>query len=128
MRTRWIIAGLVAAVFSGTAFANSGDYEFEPANANVKSGGGTVLIVRLKHKATGKPVSDALIVQSRLDMTPDGMATHIAALSPLPSPEPGAYAFKADLSMAGRWLLSLAAKVQGEPSTVVGKIIFRATR
>ena len=28
----------------------------------------------------------------------------------------------------GRWLLSIAAKVQGEAETVVGKITFRATR
>jgi hypothetical protein len=30
--------------------------------------------------------------------------------------------------MAGRWLLSIAAKVQGEPETVIGKITFKATR
>ena len=46
----------------------------------------------------------------------------------VPSDEPGVYAFKTELSMAGRWLLSIAAKVQGEPQTVVGKITFRATR
>jgi hypothetical protein len=42
--------------------------------------------------------------------------------------KPGVYSFKTDLSMQGRWLLSIAAKVQGEPETVVGKITFRATR
>ena len=46
----------------------------------------------------------------------------------VPSNEPGVYSFKTDLSMAGRWLLSIAAKVQGEAETVVGKITFRATR
>jgi len=46
----------------------------------------------------------------------------------VPSDEPGVYSFKTDLSMAGRWLLSIAAKVQGEAETVVGKITFRATR
>ena len=30
--------------------------------------------------------------------------------------------------MAGRWLLSISAKVQGEPETVIGKVIFRASR
>ena len=40
----------------------------------------------------------------------------------------GASSRKTDLSMQGRWLLSIAAKVQGEPETVVGKISFRATR
>ena len=43
-------------------------------------------------------------------------------------PEPGVYAFKTDLSMAGRWLFSISAKVQGEPETVTGKITFRVTK
>jgi hypothetical protein len=30
--------------------------------------------------------------------------------------------------MAGRYLLSVAAKVQGEPETVVGKVIFKAIK
>jgi hypothetical protein len=49
-------------------------------------------------------------------------------LTPVPSNEPGVYAFKTDLSMVGRWLLSIAAKVQGEAETVVGKITFQATK
>jgi hypothetical protein len=73
-------------------------------------------------------VTDAVVVTTRIDMAPDGMASMAAPLTPLPSPEPGVYAFKTELSMAGRWLLSIAAKVQGEPETVVGKITFRVTR
>jgi hypothetical protein len=38
------------------------------------------------------------------------------------------YAFKAPLTMAGRWLLTVSAKVQGEPKTVIGKLIFKVTR
>jgi hypothetical protein len=128
MIARWIIALLIAALFGGAALASGSDYVFEPVSADVKSGGGAVFAVRLKHKDTGRPVPNALIIQSRLDMTPDGMATHVAPLTAISSGEPGTYAFKADLSMAGRWLLSIAAKVQGEPNTVVGKVIFRATR
>ena len=30
--------------------------------------------------------------------------------------------------MAGRYLLSLAVKVQGEPETVVGNVIFKAVK
>jgi hypothetical protein len=52
----------------------------------------------------------------------------VSPLTAVPSTEPGVYSFKTDLSMEGRWLLSIAAKVQGEPETVVGKITFRATR
>ena len=113
---------------SGYAFAGANDYVFEPVKAELKKGDDVVVSVRLKHKATGKPVTDAVIVQTRIDMGPDGMGEMASPLTPVPSNEPGVYAFKTDLSMQGRWLLSIAAKVQGEPETVVGKITFRATR
>jgi hypothetical protein len=96
--------------------------------AEVKKGDDAVVSVRLKHKVTGKPVTDAVIIQTRIDMGPDGMGEMASPLTAVPSNEPGVYAFKTELAMEGRWLLSIAAKVQGEPETVVGKITFRATR
>ena len=120
-------AAVAAAVTLGSlAFAGAGDYVFEPVAAEVKKGDGAIVAVRLKHKATGKPVTDAVIVQTRIDMAPDGMASMASPLTAVPGSEPGVYAFKTELSMAGRWLLSISAKVQGEPETVVGKITFRA--
>jgi hypothetical protein len=113
---------------TSTAFAGANDYVFEPVKAELKKGDDVVVSVRLKHKGTGKPVTDAVIVQTRIDMGPDGMGEMASPLTPVPNNEPGVYSFKTDLSMQGRWLLSIAAKVQGEPQTVVGKIIFRATR
>jgi len=113
---------------AGPAFAGANDYAFEPVKAEVKKGDDVVVSVRLKHKATSKPVTDAVIVQSRIDMSPDAMGEMASPLTPVPSNEPGVYSFKTDLSMQGRWLLSIAAKVQGEAETVVGKITFRATR
>jgi hypothetical protein len=101
---------------------------FEPVKGEIKKGDDVVVAVRLKHKATGKPITDAVIVQSRIDMAPDGMAEMASPLTPVPSDEPGVYSFKTELPMQGRWLLSVAAKVQGEPETVIGKITFRATR
>jgi hypothetical protein len=121
-------AFLAAISLSGTAFPGANDYVFEPVKAEVKKGDDVVVSVRLKHKATGKPVSDAVIVQSRIDMSPDAMGEMASPLTAVPSNEPGVYSFKTDLSMQGRWLLSIAAKVQGEPETVVGKITFRASR
>jgi YtkA-like len=125
---------LAAAVFAAalslttTAFAGANDYVFEPVKAEVRKGDDVVVAVRLKHKATGKSVTDAVIVTTRIDMSPDAMGEMASPLTPVPSAEPGVYAFKTELSMEGRWLLSIAAKVQGERETVVGKITFRAMR
>ena len=131
MKTNILLASAVAIAMSlanAAAFAGANDYIFEPTAAEWKKGDDVVVAVRLKHKPTGKPVSDAVIVTTRIDMGPDGMAQMASPLTAVPSDEPGVYAFKTELSMAGRWLLSIAAKVQGEPETVVGKVIFRATR
>jgi hypothetical protein len=81
--------------------------------------------VRLVHKPSGKPVTGAVIVQTRIVMAHDGGAEMASAFVPLPSPVPGVYAFMAPLTMAGPWLLSIEAKVQGEPEIVAGKIAFR---
>jgi hypothetical protein len=119
---------LAAMSLTGTAFAGADDYVFEPVKTEIKTSNVATVAVRLLHKPSGKPVTDAVIVQTRLDMAPDGMADMATAIVPLPSPEPGVYAFKAALTMAGRWLLSISAKVHGEPETVTGKITFRAAR
>ena len=131
MNRKLLFASIVfagAVNLTGSASAGANDYIFEPVKAEVKKGDDVVVSVRLKHKATGKPVTDAVIVQTRIDMSPDAMGEMASPLTPVPSNEPGVYSFKTDLSMQGRWLLSIAAKVQGEPETVVGKITFRATR
>jgi len=131
MIRRFLSAGAAMAIsmsLSGDVFAGANDYVFEPVKGEVKKGDDVIVSVRLKHKATGKPVSDAVIIQTRIDMSPDAMGEMASPLTPVTSNEPGVYSFKTDLSMQGRWLLSIAAKVQGEPETVVGKVTFRATR
>jgi len=110
------------------ALAGATDYVFEPVSAQVKKGDDVIVSVRLRHKPTGKVITDAVIVQTRIDMSPDAMGEMASPISAVPSTEPGVYSFKTDLSMQGRWLLSIAAKVQGEPETVVGKITFQVIR
>src|SRR6201988_2545376 len=102
-RSTFAAAALFAAIsLNGSVFAGANDYVFEPVKAEVEKGDDVVVAVRLKHKASGKPVSDAVIVQTRIDMGPDGMAEMASPLAAVPSDEPGVYSFKADLTMAGR--------------------------
>jgi YtkA-like len=131
MTRRFVFVGAAMAAalsLNLAAFASASDYMFEPVKGEIKKGDDVVVAVRLKHKATGKPITDAVIIQARIDMAPDGMAEMASRLTPVPSDEPGVYSFKTELPMQGRWLLSIAAKVQGEPETLIGKITFRATR
>ncbi|WP_035699720.1 FixH family protein [Bradyrhizobium genomosp. I (2014)] len=124
-------AAAVAATLSlaaTAAMAGAGDYAFEPVNPEMKKGDDVTLAVRLTNKQTGKPVADAVIFKTRVDMAPDGMAEMESAVAPLPSGEPGVYAFRTDLPMAGRYQVTLSAKVQGEPDTVTGKVIVKATK
>jgi hypothetical protein len=130
MNPKIVSAGAVVAAFvilTSAAFAGANDYAFEAVRSEVKKGNAAVIAVRLVHKPSGKPVSDAVIIRTRIDMSPEAMETMTAPLSPVTSGEPGVYAFKTDLSMAGGWLFSVSAKVQGEPETVTGKVTFKAT-
>jgi hypothetical protein len=113
---------------ASAAMAGAGDYAFEPVNPQMKKGDDVTVSVRLTNKQTGKPVADAVIFKTRIDMAPDGMAEMESAVAPLPSKEPGVYAFRTDLPMAGRYQVTLSAKVQGEPETVTGKVIVTATK
>jgi hypothetical protein len=108
------------------AFADVKDYEFQLVQSEIKKGDGAIVAVRLVNKKTGQPVPGAVIFAKRIDMAPDGMGDMQESLEPLPPTEPGVYRFKTDLSMAGRWQLSLGAKVQGEEGTVESKLVLRA--
>jgi len=121
------LAATIALVASA-AMAGPSDYAFEPVNPEMKKGDDVSVAVRLTNKTTGKPVSDAVIFKTRVDMAPDGMAEMESAVSPLPSKEPGVYAFKTDLPMVGRYQVTLSAKVQGERETVSGKVIIKASK
>ena len=130
MLSRFATAALAAtlSLAAWAAMAGAGDYAFEPVTPQMKKGEDVTLAVRLTNKQTGKPIPDAVIFKSRLDMAPDGMAEMESAVAPLPSREPGVYAFKTDLPMAGRYQMTLSVKVQGEPETVTGKVIVTAVK
>jgi hypothetical protein len=131
MKSNYLCAAAVAVAMSlaSTAtWADIKDYVFESVAPEWKKGDDVVVAVRLTHKPSGRPVADAVIVRTRIDMAPDNMADMVSPVVAVPSKEPGVYAFKTDLPMAGRYMFSVAAKVQGEPETVIGKIILKAVR
>jgi hypothetical protein len=123
-----VLIGLSLAGAPKVALAEIKDYEFQLVAQTVQTGPDKIVTVRLINKKTGKPVPDAVIFATRLDMAPDGMqemATKVASVS---GGEPGTYRFKANFSMEGRWQLSLGAKVQGETGTVESKLVVTAQK
>jgi len=128
-RARAFQAALIAAAISGAstaALAEIRDYKFELVDQTVQAGPDKTITVRLMNTKTGKPVPDAVIFATRLDMAPDAMQEMATKVTPLPGTEPGTYRFKATFGMAGRWQLSLGAKVQGETGTVENKLVIQA--
>ena len=128
---RAVRAALLGAALAGTpiaAHAEIKNYEFRLVQPTVKAGEDRVVTVRLVDKTTGKTVPDAVIIATRLDMAPDGMQEMMTKVTPMPGTEPGTYRFKATFGMAGRWQLSLGAKLQGETGTVENKLAITADK
>ena len=123
-----LIAMAAIGAASTAAFADIKDYKFELIDQTVQAGPDKVIAVKLINNKTGKPVPDAVIFAIRLDMAPDGMQEMATKITPKPGGEPGIYKFKATFGMAGRWQLSLGAKVQGETGTVENKLVITAQK
>jgi hypothetical protein len=128
---RAVQAALIAAAIgnlNSPALADIKDYRFDLVDQTVQEGPDRVIAVRLVNTKTGKPVPDAVIFATRLDMAPDAMQEMVTRIVPVPNTEPGIYKFKATFGMAGRWQLSLGAKVQGETGTVENKLVITAQK
>jgi YtkA-like protein len=121
-----LAASLACVCVGGTVLADAKDYEFQLVQKEIKKGDGALIAVRLVSKKSGKPVPDAVIFAKRIDMAPDAMQEMAAPLEQLPSSDPGVYRFRTDLTMEGRWRLSLGAKVQGEEGTVATQLVLKA--
>src|SRR5215469_17722214 len=112
MKSAAITAAFGAALACGgvilTAQAGAGDYEFQLVSRELKAGAPAEITVRLVHKPDGRPVPDAVIFTTRLDMGPDGMEMMTTPVEKVAGGEPGVYRFKAKLTMQGGWAFSLA--------------------
>lgn len=126
IRTLGAVLGASAVIFGSAAWAAATDYRFEVAQARAVGEGKTDVAVRLVHATDDKPVTDAVIFESKADMGPAGMANMPAKVMPVPSGGDGLYHFATQTGMAGKWALHLAAKVQGETETVRGTVEFDA--
>ena len=129
--SRAFLAALIGVAVIGSArlaLADIKNYEFKLGEPTVAVGKDKIVTVQLVNKKTGKPVSDAVIFATHLDMAPDGMPEMATKIVREPGGEPGSYRFKAAFGMEGRWLLSLGAKVQGETGTVEGKLVITAQK
>ncbi len=112
--------------YSHATLAAPEDYEFRLVNEEIAEGDGAIVAVTLVDRRSGSVVQDAVVFSTRMDMEPDGMEAMTSPVEAVPSTEAGVYRFKTDLAMAGRWRLSLAAKVQGETGTVQSRLILKA--
>ena len=121
-----VLLVLMLGIVTSSAWADVKNYEFRLVQSEVKKGDGAIIAVRLVDKRSGKTVPDAVIFAKRLDMAPDAMQEMTAPLEQLPAGETGVYRFKTDLTMEGRWRLSLGAKVQGEEGTVASQLVLKA--
>ena len=120
-----MLAAVISAASLSPALGDAADYEFQLVESVAKVGE-AVVAVRLVDTRTSKPVPDAVIYATRIDMAPDGMPTMSSAIASTPSDQLGVYRFKTKLTMEGGWRLSLAAKVQGETGAVEGKLVLQA--
>ena len=120
-----LTATILFGAASSAAHAEIRDYEFRLVKVEAKKGDAE-LAVRLVNKKSGRPVPNAVIFTKRIDMAPDGMETMASPIEQLPPTEPGIYRFKTNLSMQGRWQLSLGAKIEGEYGTVASKLVVTA--
>src|SRR5947209_3280540 len=113
----------IASAAATNVHAAARDYRFELAGNPQKAGNGmSIVSVKLVHLPDHKAVSGAIVIQTRADMGPIGMAAMSAPVKALPEQSEGIYRFEipngAVWKKPDNWALTLDAKVQGEPETV----------
>lgn len=116
MHLRTLLAVATSAALSVAAvaaFAGADKYVFEPVQAGLTKGDDVTVAVCLLHKPSKKPVADAIIFRTPIDMGPDGMAEMVSPVTSLPSSEPGIYQFRTDLPMAGQYPLQFGRQDPG---------------
>jgi hypothetical protein len=117
-------AVLITLLTAGNALAAGKDYSFEVVKAAPAGPHLTDVTVKLIRVTDGKPVPGAVIFQTKTDMGPSGMGDMTGKVTPQPADPSGLYHFRTETGMAGKWALTLGAKVQGETDTVRGTVTY----
>lgn len=115
-----------AGATSSPAMAAGPAFRLEAVEPSVPVGREAPVAVRLMDAASGAPVANAVVFRARLDMGPEGMGDMAAELKPAASTDPQVYRFTTTLTMPGRWLLTVQAKVPGVAETVRAETIITA--
>lgn len=116
--------GVVAGVaVSAPAFAAAKDYRFELFGKPQAAGGKDVVQIRLVHTPGDRPVSNAVVFETKADMAPDGMATMTSPVNAQSPGKSGVYRFEIEPGASGKWAIRLAAKAPGEPEALRGVVI-----
>lgn len=76
---------IIVAVAATPLWAGPNEYVFEPVTVNIRKGDASELAVRFVHKPTGKLVEGATLLRTRLDMSPENMASMTVNHTALPS-------------------------------------------
>jgi hypothetical protein len=126
VRNKLLLAGFALAVLLplGSANAATAGYGFEPAGVKAEGGGKSTVAIRIIHD--GKPVTGAVVIQSRADMGPINMAAMTAPIIFTGEQPPGTYRFEVTngpvWEKPDNWAVSFRAKVQGVSETVSGSV------
>lgn len=104
------------------------DYRFELVGPPTAVNGKSIVELRLVHVPDKKPVTGAVVFETKADMGPAGMPTMTAPTKMLPEAPPGVYRVEVQPDMAGGWAITIAAKVQGESETVRGSVTVNLTK
>jgi len=126
LHSRICRAAMALSLSATTAFGGAEDFRFELVSTDHRVGSGAVVEVGLTDLRTSTPVEGAVIFATRMDMAPEGMETMTSPVTAMPAETPGNYRFATDITMAGGWRFSIAAKVQGEAETVEAQIELEA--
>ena len=120
------LAALVGVITHAAAGqATKPAYLFTAQPAAIKAGLPASFTVQIMSPEK-KLVTGAKVSATRVDMGPDGMAEMTSPIKPVASTDPSKHVFSTTVAMAGRWAVTVEAKIPGEAEPVRGQVILEA--